>query len=163
MDSKLQFSADDVFTMAIKVQQHAAEFYRRLAIHYKKTNIKEALQRLSMEKEKHEQTMAVMRTELKKLGGQESLPTNETLSGFTELFLNGEIFNENVFREAIGLTGAEDVLLKAVQLQINTIGFFLCVRDLVPDYLGKSRVRDIIIEEMHHMSSLESLLGDAGN
>jgi rubrerythrin len=51
-----------------------------------------------------------------------------------------------------------DVLAKALQLEKDTIIYYLGVRDTVPAKLGADRVDEIIREEMGHVTLLSEML-----
>ena len=52
----------------------------------------------------------------------------------------------------------EDILQKAMGLEKDSIVFYLGMKELVPERLGKGKVDAIIKEEMNHLASLGSEL-----
>lgn len=59
------------------------------------------------------------------------------------------------------LTGKEtlaDILRTAIGLEKDSIVFYLGIRDMVPERLGRDKVNDIIKQEMSHITILSKKL-----
>jgi len=52
----------------------------------------------------------------------------------------------------------EDILQKAIGMEKDSIVFYLGIKELVPERLGKGRIDAIIREEMNHITSLSKRL-----
>jgi len=69
------------------------------------------------------------------------------------------------FEAADKLAGSEhagDILRSAIEMEKDSIVFYLTVKKMVPGDGGKGRIDDIIEQEMGHVALLSKQLADAG-
>jgi rubrerythrin len=151
------FNADEIFEIALQIERNGAAFYRRAAEGPFDEKEKEKLLELAEMEVCHEQTFATMRTE------QMNAPISFDPDGEAARYL-GVIADGNVFDlchdPAEGLSGKtiEEILKIAIDLEKDSIVFYLGLRDLVPENLGKEKVEAIIKEEMGHITLLSDEL-----
>ena len=58
------------------------------------------------------------------------------------------------FEKTIDLGSMKEILKSAIEAEKDSIVFYLGMKDVVPDSLGKKRIDDIIREEMSHIRLL---------
>jgi hypothetical protein len=98
-----------------------------------------------------------MRTE------QENAPTSFDPDGEAARYLNaiadGQVFDlhADLIEDLAGKT-IEEILKIAIDLEKDSIVFYLGLRDLVSESLGKDKVETIIREEMGHVTLLSDEL-----
>lgn len=153
------FNIEEVLNMAVKIEDNGAAYYRKAASLKGKDNPKEAtlLNELAETEEEHKQTF---------LGFLKDLPDLLQKNIEFDPYLDAQLYL-NAMADAHGgegapslanqLTGAEtmaDILKTAIRLEEKSIVFYLGIRDLVPENLGKEVVNTIIKEEKQHLVTL---------
>lgn len=154
------FSADEIFEMAEQIERNGAKFYCRAAEGDFEEDCKQKLLELAEMEIEHEKTFAAMRTQL---SGKETGPTVFDPYGEAALYLqamaNGYVFDVNADpSENLAGKSVEEILKTAIGLEKDSIVFYLGLRDLVSESLGKERVEAIIAEEMSHITLLSDEL-----
>jgi rubrerythrin len=151
------FNADEIFEMAEQIERNGAKFYRKVAEQTADSGSRELLIRLAAMEDEHEKTFAAMR---KDLARQEKENVTFDPEGQAALYLrafaDGQVFDIKV-DPSERLTGKEtmkDILQTAIGLEKDSIVFYLGIKEIVPEELGKGRIDAIIREEMGHVTEL---------
>lgn len=157
------FNVDEVFEMAEQIEKDGAKFYRRMAENISDISIRELFLDLAAMEDEHEKTFASMR---KDLSNQERKPTVFDPEGEAALYLRAladlRVFDEERKEDFIlpeDLPEGEKmrrVLRVAIDLEKDSIAFYLGMKELVPERLGKNKIGDIIKEEMGHIRLLSN-------
>ena len=150
-----EFNADDIFEIAVKIEQNGAKFYRNAATQVKEEQHKKFLLELAKMEDDHEVTFANMQKELK---DEETFSTTFDPDDENVLYLKAladtRVFSE---REQAG-NSFKSILGTAIQAEKDSIAFYLGIKELVPKKLGQSKIDDIIKEEMSHIKLLAEKL-----
>lgn len=157
----IKFNAGEVLDMAIKIERNGAEYYATAANNFKEEKAKKLLNSLAEWERGHELTFKVMKEDLS-AGDQQPMafdPNNEVI-----LYLNA-MADRNVFNvdesPAKALTGKEtleSVLRKAIMMEKDSIVFYIGLKELVPESLGRDKIDHIIHEEMGHIGFINDEL-----
>ncbi|MEA1871616.1 MAG: ferritin family protein [Candidatus Bipolaricaulota bacterium] len=151
------YNIDEIFEMAEQIERNGAAFYRRAAKGSMDEERKQKLLDLAEMELSHEKIFSAMRTE------QENAPTPFDPDGETARYLdaiaNGRVFDlqADLIEDLAGKT-IEEILKIAIDLEKDSIVFYLGLRDLVSESLGKERMETIIAEEMGHITLLSDEL-----
>jgi rubrerythrin len=155
------FNADEIFAIAEQIERNADRFYRRAAQETDDSGLRKKLLDLAAMENAHEKIFAAMRADLSR---QESKPTVSEPWGEAALYLRG-IADGHVFDvkqdPAEWLTGKEtkeDILTAAIGYEKDSIVFYLGIKEMVPEDLGKGKIDDILKEEMSHIAVLSGEL-----
>ena len=153
----MKFNADEILGIAIRIEQNGAVFYRRAAqIATNKGNV-EYLHSLADMEDNHALVFEKMRASLK---ANEKEPTTYDPDDETALYLAATADThrgEGSSFAASGLTGKEsitDILTTAIELEKRSILFYLGIKNMVPETLGRDRIDRIIDQEMGHVATL---------
>jgi rubrerythrin len=151
------FNADEVFEMAIQTEENGAAFYRRAAeLHPDGEEVKFLLGLAEIE-DGHKETFQVMRADLAKSEKRESVyDPYEEAAQYLDAVADGS-GGEGSPKVVDSLTGQEsmkDILKTAIELEKNSILFYLGLLELVPERLGQEKVTGIIKEERAHVVAL---------
>ena len=158
---KTPFNAGEIFEMAIQIERNGARFYRLAADRTTDPRERQLLTELAAMEEEHERIFASMREELS--AGETGLrafdPQGEALL-YLRAMAEGHVFDPEADpKEMLGvLDGMEGVLRKAIDLEKESIIFYLGMREMVPKRLGKDKIEHIIREEMRHIVLLNGEL-----
>jgi rubrerythrin len=161
----IPFSADEVLQMAEQIERNGSRFYRRASQGFAEPRARELLLDLAIAEDEHEKVFAAMRAEL---SPQEREPSVPDPYGEAVLYLRGladsQLFDVKADPSA-RLTGKEtmeDILRTAIGLERDSIVFYVGLKDMVPERLGKHRVDDIIKAEMGHIAILSQEMAGLG-
>lgn len=153
-----EFNADEVFEMAEQIERNGARFYRRGAEMAKEEADRELLLSLAAMEDSHVKIFAAMRKEL--LGPDSSLqdfdPHGEA-AAYLHSMADGQVFDLKADPvEYLGIDRSMiDILRKALDLEKDSIVYYVGMMELVPEALGRKKIEHIIREEMKHIVSIK--------
>ena len=150
------FNAEEVFAIAIQMEANAAAFYRATAQKHDDEAGAYLLKMAEME-EDHKQTFEAMRDEM--LAAREQAPA-EYLQQEGGLYLSAIADGYRVegspavAEEMTGAESMEDILATSCDLEKEGILFYLGLKDVVPESMGREKIDAIIEEEKQHLVTL---------
>ena len=160
----IMFNADEIFEMAEEIERNGARFYRKAAEGTAKPVSKNLLLTLAAMEDKHLQVFTEMREELHRQKQAPDMfdPDKEAVEYLHE-FAHGRVFDvkDDPSRRLTGKETFSEVLTVALQLEKDSIIFYLGLKELVPERLGQDRVRGIIKQEMTHVTLISRELAAA--
>jgi len=154
-----EFNADDIFEMAVKIEQNGAVFYREAAQNVEGDSNKKFLLELAEMEDEHEKTFAAMK---KQLSQDMALSTAFDPNGENEMYLKAFADTRVFFKKEQPSSNLADILVCAIQTEKDSITFYLGMKEFVPEKLGKNKLDDIIKEEMGHIRLLAGKLSEQG-
>lgn len=156
----IRFNADEVFEMAEQIEVDGAKFYRAAADKFADMPISKALLDLAKMEDEHKVVFAELRAELPKGETEATIfdPEND-VKKYLQAMTEGKVFDKS----AAILTGNEtiqEILRTAIGLEKDSIIFYLGLRALVPEKLGRSKIDTIIEQEKGHIIILTDNLDE---
>ena len=151
------YSADEIFEMAEQIERNGAKFYRDAADNVSDTETRDFLLMFAKMEDNHLRTFSNMRAELS--GRETESPTfdpNDEASLYLGSLADSKIF----FKKEIDTSSLEEVFKAAIVAEKESIAFYLGMKELVPEHLGKNKLDEIIKEEMKHIRILNDKLVD---
>lgn len=145
------FNADEIFEMAEQLERNGSKFYRNAAETVTLPEESALLLKLAAMEDEHEKTFQRMRSEL---GDQEKTATAFDPGGEAAHYLRALADTRVFFEKKIDISSMKEILKAAIEAEKESIVFYLGMREAVPGKLGKSRLDDIIKEEMGHIRLL---------
>ena len=145
------FNMDEILKMAEQIERNGAGFYRDAAKGISDSQNNKLLLELAQMEDQHEKTFASLRAQLSENEKASTVfdPEDEAV-----LYLSA-LANTRVFFEKKIDTGSMEAILKeALTAEKDSIVFFLGMKALVPEKLGKEKIDSIIKEEMTHIKLL---------
>lgn len=149
------FNADEIFQMAEQLERNGSRFYRNAAETTALPEESALLLKLAAMEEEHEKTFQSMRSEL---GDLEKTALAFDPDGEAALYLRALADTRVFFEKKIDTRSLKEILKAAIEAEKESILFYLGMREVVPGKLGKSRLDDIITEEMGHIRLLSKEL-----
>ena len=149
------FSADDIFAMAEQIERNGAKFYRTAAENVTDPAAKELLIGLAGMEDEHEKTFALIRAQMSE---KEKTATVFDPQSESALYLRALADVRVFFEKKIDLSSMRKILKAAIEAEKDSIVFYLGMKDLVSDKLGKDKLDTIIKEEMRHIRILSTEL-----
>ena len=105
--------------------------------------------------DEHEKTFKKLRTELKE---NEKVITTFDPEGESEYYLRALADTRVFYEKKFDTTSLKEIFKEAITAEKDSIVFYLGMKDVVPDHLGKKKLDDIIKEEMRHISLISKKL-----
>jgi len=159
------FSADEIFEMAEQIERNGARFYRKMAENISDKSIRELLLDFAAMEDDHERVFASMRADLSDKEREPRVfdPEDEAalylraladLRVFNEKAEDGFVLPEDLPESEKGIK----VFREAIKQEKDSIVFYLGMKGLVPENLGREKIDSIIKEEMKHIRLLSNKL-----
>lgn len=159
------FSADEIFEMAEQIERNGARFYRKMAENISDKSIRELLLDFAAMEDAHERVFASMRADLSDKEREPRVfdPEDEAalylraladLRVFNEKTEDGFVLPEDLSESEKGIK----VFREAIKQEKDSIVFYLGMKGLVPENLGREKIDSIIKEEMKHIRLLSNKL-----
>ena len=159
------FSADEIFEMAEQIERNGARFYRKMAENISDKSIGELLLDFAAMEDDHERVFASMRADLSDKEREPNVfdPGDEAalylraladLRVFNEKAEDGFVLSEDLPEKEKGIK----VFREAINQEKDSIVFYLGMKGLVPENLGREKIDSIIKEEMKHIRLLSNKL-----
>ncbi len=158
------FNADEIFEMAVKIEENGASFYRKAASLQAGASERQAFEQLAAMEDSHKSTFEAMR---KTLSAEEQAQTLFDPEDESSKYLSvmADIHGgEGSPKAADNLTGKEtfqEILDIAIGLEKESILYYLGLKDMVPRTYGQDKVDAIIREEQKHIVQLNALRKEA--
>jgi len=151
----MPFNADEVFEMAEQIERNGAKFYRAAAKKF--AEVREMLVDLAAMEDEHEKTFAAMRAELS--GTEVAAPVFDP-DGEAQMYLQ-VMADEHVFNikadpveQLAGKETPQALLKMAIDLERDSIAFYVGLKESVSRKAGKDKIEAIIREEIGHIATL---------
>lgn len=145
------FNADEIFVMAGQIERNGAKFYRSAAEKVSDPSAKELLLKLASMEDQHEKTFDRLKAQFT---DKEKQPTVFDPEGQTALYLRALADTGVFFQKKIDTSSMKEIFKEALKTEKDSIAFYLGIKEMVPERLGKSWLDEIIKEEMDHIRTI---------
>jgi rubrerythrin len=152
---RYDFNADDVFEMAEQMERNGAAFYQKASKSVSGSEAKSLLTKLAEMEVDHEKTFKKMRAELAEAEKKSTVFDPE---GDAIMYLRALADSRVFFQKQIDTTSLREILKAAIEAEKDSIVFYLGMREMVPEKLGRGRLDAVIKEEMGHIRLLSKEL-----
>ena len=157
----VKFTADEIFEMADKMEDDGAEFYRQASESAPTEEARRLLIELAEWEKDHKQTFSELRD---KFAGEGGIGFDYDPDGqaaqYLRTFVEGRVFSPES-RGGAKLQGSEsmsEILEIALQLEKDSVLFYLGIKDVVDKDQDKARIDKIITQERQHMVTLTRMM-----
>ena len=159
----IELNIDEVFDMAEKIEQDAAAFYTQAASASGDTVRREVLLRLASMEADHVHVFAGMRARLDAGSAADRLETGEDVRKNWGLLVNllESGITQDLAKRFTGREASDQILLKALEFEKDTIVFFLGLKNALSRPEDKETMDGIIREELGHILTLTGELAAA--
>ncbi len=155
------YNANEIFEMAIRIEENGAAFYREAAKLQKDPSDKDFLETLADMEDRHKAQFQEMRKQITDLEKQQTVfDPEEELSLYLKAMADahGGEGNPDILDLFDGRESMEETILLAIDLEKESILFYLGIKDMVPPKFGKEKINAIIQEEQKHVAQLSVFL-----
>ena len=150
-----EFNAYDIFEIAKQIEINGAKFYREAANRVDEDAHKQFLLGLAEMEDSHERIFEDMQ---KELGESETAAMTFDPNDENALYLKALSDTRVFFEKDQPEATMKGILTSAIAAEKDSIAFYLGMKELVPEQAGRSKVDDIITEEMSHIKMLAGKL-----
>jgi len=161
-------TADDVFTMAVRIEENGNVFYKGAAAMARDEKIKNLFEDLAVMEEGHVTFFKTLRSELPASFATDAVWDPEGLAeSYLQATADTHIFTIEAASERLKkVKSAKDALEMALQFEKDSVTFFVGIKELLPDPQGKSEIDKLIQAEMDHirlLSGVQKKLSETGD
>ncbi|MGC8908055.1 MAG: ferritin family protein [Desulfomonilaceae bacterium] len=154
-------SAEDVFTMAIRIEENGSAFYSMAASRAANPTARDLFRDLAAMEEGHVRAFKTLRSEL----SNSTSPLVWDPEGLAESYLQAtadtHIFTVEAANERLEKDmSAQQVLETAMQFEKDSVAFFVGMKEILPDPNGKAEIDKLIKAEMDHIRMLSAVMRD---
>jgi rubrerythrin len=150
-----EFNANDILEIAKQIEINGARYYREAANRVEEKKHKQFLMSLAEMEDTHEKTFANMQKSLEgsAISTMTYDPENESA-----LYLKALADTRVFFEKDQPETSMKGILAAAITAEKDSIVFYLGMKELISEKMGKSKIDNIIKEEMSHIRMLAGKL-----
>ncbi len=155
------YSAGEIFEIAQQIERNGERFYEKAAEMAEEPEAKALMRDLAEMERAHQQTFAAMSEELSEEERSEPFyDPNGEAGQYLRAVAGGEVFDlRSDPSEWLGDGRTmREILRKALDLEKDSISYYVGIRGAVPEALGKDKIEHIIREEMLHVAQLNEAL-----
>jgi rubrerythrin len=155
----MNFAADEILEIAIRIERNGVNFYTRAAGIVKDPSHRRLLEDLARMEADHQAIFEAMQGELgpaEREGSQ--IAADPESAQYLRSVADGHVFDIKVDPSMI-LTGeetAEEVLSTAIGLEKESVVYYAALGEVVGEGAVRQRVRAIICEELSHIAQLSA-------
>ncbi len=159
------FNADEIFAMAEQIEINGAKFYRKMADNISDVPIRQLFLDFAAMEDDHKKVFADLRAKLSDQERESRVfdPEGESAQ-YLQALADIRVFDKKA-EDSFSLSGGLDepeklreVFWGAISREKESIVFYLGLKGLVPENLGRKKIDDIIREEMKHLRLLSNEL-----
>lgn len=159
------YNAKEVFEIAIQIEENGAAFYRKAAELQKDPGDKKFLETLARMEDKHKADFVSMKEKISDLEKTRTVfDPNEEMSMYLTAMADshGGEGHPDILDMFNGQETITEVITTAIDLEKQSILFYIGLIDFVPPKYGKDKIQSIIDEEKKHVVQLTGFLKKAG-
>lgn len=151
-------NADDVFGMAVRIEENGKTFYQGAAEMTDEENVKQLFQELADMEASHVTQFKTLRQQLGEQP-QDSIWDPEGLAqSYLSATADSHIFTKEAAENRLkGVTTADQALDMALQFEKDSLAFFIGIKDVVPDESSRDQVDELIDAERDHIRMLSAV------
>ena len=157
------FNVDEIFEMAVDVEQNGAQFYKKAAQVGADEDTRKMFLEFSAMEEEHAKTFSEMRKELSQADKEPMTydPYEESVLYLQSMAqAHGWEGKAGAGVEFTGNETPEEIIDRALKAEEHSVAFYVGIKDVVFGKSGKEKVEKIIREEMQHILGLNARLAD---
>ena len=155
------FNLDDIFQMAVRIEENGAEFYRKAAQTRTESSERVFLENLARMEDQHKHQFLRLYAQLP---DHVKTPTAFDPKEENTAYLmamadahDGE-GNPDAAEAFTGTETIKEIVATAMELEKKSILFYIGLQELVPEKYGGDQIQAIIKEEQQHVAQLQAVL-----
>ena len=161
-----EFTAGEIFEMAVQMERNGARFYREASKQLKSPAARQLVEDLAEMEDTHEKVFIALKAELSDSARLDwSYDPDDRAVKYLQAMVEGKVFppQADSGEQLSGREGVEEIFSLAIGKEKDSIVFYLGLKELVPERQGKDKIDEIIQEEMSHITLLSQGITVLGN
>lgn len=156
------FNIDEVFELACQIERNGARFYRKASAQCAEPSVQLLLNELADMEDDHERRFSQLRSQVASAFSTPPGDGSDLVARYLAAIADGYVFKRggDPAGELSGRETVEEILIKAIQLEKDSLVFYLGIQEAMDERLGREQVGVIIREEMGHISRLSGKVKD---
>jgi rubrerythrin len=151
------FNAEEVFDIAIEIEENGKNFYEKAQGKTDVPAIKELFDYLAAEEVSHKARFEALKSELPESARDDDIwdPENE-MNQYLKMMADTHVFRsgKDVEEKLNQIGGGAEALKMAMDFEKDSIVFFLTMQDVTSDVRGKEKIGLLVKEEQEHLKKL---------
>ncbi len=151
-------TADDVFNMAVRIEENGKAFYTGAAQKAKDSRVKGLFEELAEMEDGHIKQFKDLRSRLVASIAHMVWDPEGLGAGYLNAAADSHVFTAEAATERLkGINTAEAAIEMALRFEKDSVAFFLGMKQMLPDAGGKDDIDSLIQSEMDHISMLSEV------
>lgn len=153
-------TADDVFVMAVRIEENGQAFYQGAAAKADDSTTKVLFESLADMEAGHVAAFRKMRSDLPGSFPADAVWDPEGLAqSYLQATADTHIFTmESAESRLKDVHTAQDAFDMALRFEKDSVAFFIGMKEILPDVKGKSEIDKLILAEMEHIRMISSAM-----
>ncbi len=148
-------NASELYQFALQIEENGEKFYRQMASKFDDSEVVKVFNYLAAEEVNHKVIFTKLLSEFEDYKPAESYPGE--YFEYLKAYSDNLVFSfENFDDEVANIKDVKGAIRFALEKEVDTIGYFQEVKNMVPDS-EKDKIEDIINEERRHVVKLFEL------
>ena len=151
------FNADEVFQIAIDIEENGKRFYEKAMDIVDNPDVKDVLGSLAKDEAEHLKRFTELKAQLPKTATEDTVwdPEHE-MNQYLQMMADMHVFRSDfdIEKELSQAKNPEDILKLGIQFEKDSIIFFLTMQDSTEEKNGREIIGQLIDEEKEHLRKL---------
>lgn len=157
-------TADDVFTMAVRIEENGYAFYSGAAKKSDNENVKRLFEDLAAMEESHVSAFKELRSKLADSIGQGVWDPEGLAQSYLSAAADSHVFTLDKAENRLQTVKTpDDALEMALRFEKDSVVFFISMKAALPDDEGKKEIDSLIEAELEHIKMLTKVREDLAN
>jgi rubrerythrin len=144
-------TADDVFAMAVRIEENGHAFYAGAAEMTEEPQAKELFEELARMEEGHVLAFKALRGLLPGSGSEPVWDPEGLAESYLQATADTHIFTQEAAQTRLAAVKTpSEALDMALQFEKDSIAFFIGMKEILPDVEGRGKIDALINQEMDH-------------
>ncbi len=154
-------TADDVFGMAVRIEENGEAFYSGAAAKTHDPGVKKLFEELAEMESGHVRAFKALRSALPGSFPADAVWDPEGLAeSYLQATADTHIFTVESAKDRLArVKTTMQALEMAMQFEKDSVAFFLGMKELLPDVSGKAEIDILIQAEMQHVQMISCVMG----
>lgn len=153
----LTFNVAEILEIAQQIERNGQTFYTRAAEGARSEQQQRLLENLASMEREHERTFGAMQSRLGS-AARDGSEMDPQVASYLRAIVEGKVFSTQPDLEALSGAGIVSILKTAIELEKDSIVFYLGVEQLVMNAHDVKTIDEIIREELGHVAILSDTL-----
>jgi rubrerythrin len=151
-------TADDVFAMAVRIEENGNAFYAGVAEITKNPEVKKLFEDLALMEASHIKIFRTLRSQLTDTASEAVWDPEGLAESYLEASADSHVFTLEAATDRLkSVKTPAEALDMALLFEKDSLTFFLGMKEILPDASGRDEIEQLIKSEMLHIRMLSGV------